>query len=77
MQIGCLEVPKPSYPPYFDQLSERHQPLYTAGKNFTLPPAVTAWTNLTSNIIIEEVFVRSTFLFLCQIMLLSSQMFLK
>ena len=23
-----LEVPKPSYPPYFDQLSERYQPLY-------------------------------------------------
>ena len=22
--------------------------IYTAGKNFTLPPAVTAWTNLTS-----------------------------
>ena len=21
---------------------------YTAGKNFTLPPAMTAWTNLTS-----------------------------
>ena len=27
MKIGCLEVPKPSYPPYFDQLSERYQPL--------------------------------------------------
>ena len=22
--------------------------IYSAGKNFTLPPAVTAWTNLTS-----------------------------
>ena len=22
--------------------------IYTAGKNFTLPPAMTAWTNLTS-----------------------------
>ena len=22
--------------------------IYTTGKNFTLPPAVTAWTNLTS-----------------------------
>ena len=22
--------------------------IYTAGKNFTLPPAVTAWTNSTS-----------------------------
>ena len=24
--------------------------IYTAGKNFTLPPAVTAWTNSTSDI---------------------------
>ena len=24
--------------------------IYTAGKNFTLPPAVTAWTNSTSAI---------------------------
>ena len=23
--------------------------IYTAGKNFTLPPAVTAWTNSTSD----------------------------
>ena len=29
MKIGCLKVPKPSYPPYFDQLSERQKPLYT------------------------------------------------
>ena len=28
MQIWCSEVPKPSYPPYFDWLSERHQPLF-------------------------------------------------
>ena len=28
MQIGCSEVPKPSYPAYFDQLSERHKPLW-------------------------------------------------
>ena len=27
MIIGCLDLPKPSYPPYFDQLSERYQPL--------------------------------------------------
>ena len=27
MEIGCLEVPQPSYPLYFDQLSERCQPL--------------------------------------------------
>ena len=25
--------------------------IYTAGKNFTLPPAVTAWTNLTSGMV--------------------------
>ena len=24
-----------------------HGEIYTAGKNFTLPPAVTAWTNLS------------------------------
>ena len=24
--------------------------IYTAGKNFTLPPAVTAWTNSTSDV---------------------------
>ena len=24
--------------------------IYTTGKNFTLPPAVTAWTNLTSDL---------------------------
>ena len=24
--------------------------IYTAGKNFTLPPALTAWTNSTSDI---------------------------
>ena len=28
MKIRCLEVPKPSYPSYFDQLSERYQPLW-------------------------------------------------
>ena len=28
MQIWCSEVPKPSYPPYFDQLIERYQPLW-------------------------------------------------
>ena len=26
--------------------------IYTAGKNFTLPPAVTAWTNSTSGCVI-------------------------
>ena len=25
-----------------------HGEIYTAGKNFTLPPALTAWTNSTS-----------------------------
>ena len=29
IKIGCSEVPKQSYPPYFDQLSERHQPLWS------------------------------------------------
>ena len=28
MKIGCLEVRKLSYPPYFDHLSESSQPLY-------------------------------------------------
>ena len=30
-------------------MSENRE-IYTAGKNFTLPPAVTAWTNSTSAI---------------------------
>ena len=30
----------------YKQISE-HGEIYTAGKNFALPPAVTAWTNLT------------------------------
>ena len=34
MKIGCLEVPKASYPPYFDQLSERCQPLCNISKMF-------------------------------------------
>ena len=29
-------------------MSENEE-IYTAGKNFALPPAVTAWTNLTSD----------------------------
>ena len=29
-------------------MSENEE-IYTAGKNFTLPPAVTAWKNLTSD----------------------------
>ena len=28
--------------------------IYTAGKNFTLPPALTAWTNSTSEQTIKE-----------------------
>ena len=28
--------------------------IYTAGKNFTLPPALTAWTNSTSEAIIKS-----------------------
>ena len=31
MKIGCSEEPKPSNPPYFDQLSERYQPLWPLG----------------------------------------------
>ena len=27
VKVSCSEVPKPRYPSYFDQLSERHQPL--------------------------------------------------
>jgi len=27
--------------------------IYTAGKNFTLPPALTGWTNSTSGLIIK------------------------
>ena len=30
--------------------------IYTAGKNFTLPPAVTAWTNSTSEVAIQKIF---------------------
>ena len=30
--------------------------IYTAGKNFTLPPAVTAWTNSTSEVAIRKIF---------------------
>ena len=28
VKVSCSEVPKPSYPSYFDQLSERHQLLW-------------------------------------------------
>ena len=31
------------------QKMSENEEIYTAGKNFTLPPAVTAWTNLTSD----------------------------
>ena len=31
--------------------------IYTAGKNFTLPPAQTAWTNLTSEHYIDIVII--------------------
>ena len=27
--------------------------IYTAGKNFTLPPALTAWTNSTSALLLR------------------------
>jgi len=34
------------------KLSENGE-IYTAGKNFTLPPALTAWTNSTSGCAVE------------------------
>ena len=47
----------PSISPYFNSVSgEKTQKMsengeiYSAGKNFTLPPALTAWTNSTSDI---------------------------
>ena len=44
----------PSIAPNFNNLSYKNtkksenEEIYTGGKNFTLPPAVTAWTNPTS-----------------------------
>ena len=45
----------PSISSNFNSFSEKktqkmseNEEIYTAGRNFTLPPAVTAWTNLTS-----------------------------
>ena len=45
----------PSISPSFNGFSKKktkkmseNREIYTAGKNFTLPPAVTAWTNSTS-----------------------------
>ena len=45
----------PSISPNFNSFSEKKNTkmsengeIYTAGKNFTLPPALTAWTNSTS-----------------------------
>ena len=35
--------------------------IYTAGKEFTLPPAVTAWTNLTSECCYPEMNLLSKF----------------
>ena len=32
------------------QKMNENEEIYTAGKNFTLPPALTAWTNSTSGI---------------------------
>ena len=47
----------PSISPNFNSFSKEKTPkmsengkIYTAGKNFTLPPALTAWTNSTSGI---------------------------
>ena len=45
----------PSISPNFNSFSKKKHKkmsengeIYTAGKNFTLPPALTAWTNSTS-----------------------------
>ena len=45
----------PSISPKFNSLSKKKHKkmsengeIYTAGKNFTLPPALTGWTNSTS-----------------------------
>ena len=45
----------PSISPNFNSFSEKktqkmseNGEIYTAGKNFTLPPALTGWTNSTS-----------------------------
>ena len=45
-----------SISPNFNSFSKKKQKnmsengeIYTAGKNFTLPPALTAWTNFTSD----------------------------
>ena len=45
----------PSISPYFNSFSGKktqkmseNGEIYSAGKNFTLPPALTAWTNSTS-----------------------------
>ena len=37
-----------------------HGEIYTAGKNFTLPPALTAWTNSTSAISLDPVLLFPT-----------------
>ena len=53
----------PSISPNFNSFSKKKPKkmsekgeIYTAGKNFTLPPAVTAWTNSTSVEIVLEPF---------------------
>ena len=47
----------PSISPYFNSFSGKktqkmseNGEIYSAGKNFTLPPALTAWTNSTSDL---------------------------
>ena len=49
----------PSISPNFNSFSEKkaqkkseNGEIYTAGKNFTLPPALTAWTNSTTACIV-------------------------
>ena len=49
----------PSISPYFNSFSGKktqkmseNGEIYSAGKKFTLPPALTAWTNFTSGCIV-------------------------
>ena len=44
-----MEFVKKFTPPDFQKMSENGK-IYTAGKKFTLPPAVTTVTNLTSGL---------------------------
>ena len=63
----------PSISPYFNSFSGKktqkmseNGEIYTAGKNFTLPPALTAWTNSTSVITMTNVRSSSLWLIICR-----------